>query len=33
VGIARRIWSDRLPRRLFAAAVVAACLGALVALA
>jgi eukaryotic-like serine/threonine-protein kinase len=31
VGLFRRIWSDRLPRRLFAAAVVAACLGSLIA--
>ena len=31
VGLFRRIWSDRLPRRLFAAAVVAACVGALIA--
>jgi serine/threonine-protein kinase len=31
VGLLRRIWSDRLPRRLFAAAVVAACFGSLIA--
>jgi hypothetical protein len=31
VGLFRRIWSDRLPRRLFAAAVAAACVGALIA--
>ena len=31
VGLFRRIWSDRLPRRFFAAAVVAACVGALIA--
>jgi len=31
VGLFRRIWSDRLPRRLFAAAVVAACFGSLIA--
>jgi serine/threonine protein kinase len=31
VGLLRRIWSDALPRRLFAAALVAACLGALAA--
>jgi serine/threonine-protein kinase len=33
VGLFRRIWRDRLPRRLFAAAVVAACFGALIAFA
>jgi len=33
VGLVRRIWSDRLPRRLFAVAVVAGCLGALAAFA
>jgi serine/threonine-protein kinase len=33
VGLLKRIWGDRLPRRLFAAAVVAACLGALAAFA
>jgi serine/threonine-protein kinase len=33
VGLARRIWRDRLPRRLFAAVVIAACLGALAAFA
>jgi serine/threonine-protein kinase len=33
VGLPRRIWGDRLPRRLFAAAVVAGCLGALAAFA
>jgi len=31
VGLFRRLWRDRLPRRLLAAAVVAACLGALIA--
>jgi serine/threonine-protein kinase len=33
VGLLRRIWRDRLPRRLFAVAVVAGCLGALAAFA
>ncbi|MDH3318891.1 MAG: serine/threonine protein kinase [Betaproteobacteria bacterium] len=33
VGVFRRLWQDRLPRRLFATAVVAACLGVLIALA
>ena len=31
VGLFRRIWSDRLPRRLFAAALAAACFGGLIA--
>ncbi len=33
VGLLRRIWSDRLPRRLFAAALAVACVGALIAFA
>jgi len=31
VGLVRRLWRDRLPRRLFAAALIAALIGSYIA--